>query len=116
MTNAADPTSHPDHVTIARLEPWSVKKVFCVSEDPDQATVRLTTAQLASHSHGGTATESAADKVDPKDNILAGTPQNSYVGANPDATMASEPTCLSNLTNTIVTGYNSIPFCLLIWA
>lgn len=47
VQNAADPTSHPDHMTIAGLEPWAVKKVFCVSKGVDQATVRLTTAQLA---------------------------------------------------------------------
>lgn len=47
VNNAADPTAFPDHATVVDLEPWTVKKVFCVSDDPGQATVRLSTAQLA---------------------------------------------------------------------
>ncbi len=60
VTNAADPTAYPDHAVIAGLEPWTVKKVFCVTEERGQATVRLTTAQLATRL-GRSVAEHAAD-------------------------------------------------------
>jgi photosystem II stability/assembly factor-like uncharacterized protein len=47
VRNAADPTSHPDHATVAGLQPWTVKKVFGVDTEDGQATVTLTTSQLA---------------------------------------------------------------------
>ena len=47
VRNAADATSHPDHATVAGLQPWTVKKVFSVDAEDEQATVTLTTAQLA---------------------------------------------------------------------
>ena len=60
VRNAADATSHPDHATIAGLEPWAVKKVFCVAGEDDHATVTLTTAQLATRL-GRSVAEHAAD-------------------------------------------------------
>ncbi len=60
VLNAADSTSFPDHTTIAGLEPWTVKKVFCITEDHGQATVRLTTSQLATRL-GRSVAEHAAD-------------------------------------------------------
>jgi photosystem II stability/assembly factor-like uncharacterized protein len=47
VVNAADPTAFPEHAMSGGLRPWSVKKVFCVAEESDEATVRLTTSQLA---------------------------------------------------------------------
>lgn len=47
VTNAGDPTAFPDHASILDLSPWSVKKVFCVAENEEQADVRLTTTQLS---------------------------------------------------------------------
>ena len=47
VRNAADATAFPDQAIVAGLEPWAVKKVFSVVDDNQEATVTLSTAQLA---------------------------------------------------------------------
>ncbi|MFW6169489.1 MAG: YCF48-related protein [Planctomycetota bacterium] len=47
VSGAADPTSFPDHAALLDLAPWTVKKVFCVSKNRDQADVRLASTQLS---------------------------------------------------------------------
>jgi len=47
VRNAADGTAYPAHMTVAGLEPWTVKKVFSLVEGDAPATVTLTTTQLA---------------------------------------------------------------------
>jgi photosystem II stability/assembly factor-like uncharacterized protein len=45
--NAADASMYPEHMTLAGLQPWSVKKVFSVEATTKQATVTLNTAQVS---------------------------------------------------------------------
>ncbi len=44
--SAADSGAYPDQLSIAGLQPWSVKKVFSTVAEDDQPTVTLTTTQL----------------------------------------------------------------------
>jgi hypothetical protein len=60
VRHAADPTVHPDHTLIAGLEPWTVKKVFSAADVAEQATVKITTAQLATR-HGRSVADLASD-------------------------------------------------------
>ncbi|MHB8867063.1 MAG: YCF48-related protein, partial [Pirellulaceae bacterium] len=60
VRNAADATSHPDHATVAGLQPWTVKKVFSVDANDEQATVTLPTAQLAARLGCSVADQAAA--------------------------------------------------------
>ncbi len=60
VMNAADGTWHPDHATVAGLQPWTVKKVFCATSDDGPATVMLNTSQLATRL-GRSLAEQAAD-------------------------------------------------------
>lgn len=47
VEQAADATSYPEHLLTAGLEPWRVRKVYSLDEEPNPLGANLATAQLA---------------------------------------------------------------------
>lgn len=60
VERAADRLSYPEQIVMAGMEPWSVKKVYCVVGEDEPGTITLTTSQLATRL-GRSLVEQASD-------------------------------------------------------